>query len=82
MLCWRKADVNAEDKKTGDTVLHVAVVEQKLEIVKFLLENPDVNLEKENYAQYSPFKLARLLVQKEAPVTEQIYELVESYMVS
>ncbi|KAF2880445.1 hypothetical protein ILUMI_25723 [Ignelater luminosus] len=80
MLCWRKADINAEDKKTGDTVLHVAVVDQRLEIVKFLLENPDVNLEKENYAQYSPFKLARLLLQKEVPVTEQIYELLENYM--
>lgn len=83
MLCQTNADINTEDKKTGNTILHVAVVDQRLAIVKFLLENPDVNVRKENYAQYSSFKLAKLLAQKKnTPITRQIYELLENYMVS
>ncbi|KAF2880441.1 hypothetical protein ILUMI_25719 [Ignelater luminosus] len=80
ILCENKADVNVEDKKTGDTILHVAVVDQRLEIVKFLLENSNVNITKENYAQYSPFKLANLLLRKNTPITRQIYKLLEIYM--
>lgn len=76
ILYKHKADVNLIDKKTGRNSLHLAIVEKATEIVKILLDNTDIDILKEDFAGYTPLKMAKHLVQDNESERIQIYEMI------
>ena len=57
LLNWG-SDANIRDRKSGRTALHFAAEKGSTEIVKILVNRPDVNIEMENYNKETPLILA------------------------
>ncbi|XP_013396881.1 uncharacterized protein LOC106163749 [Lingula anatina] len=52
------ADINVEDGKSGRTILHHAVETRDIELLYYLLSQPDINLDARTYDNCSPLSLA------------------------
>lgn len=80
LLILNHADVNLNEMKLGCTPLHLAVTDQNLEITNFLLENADIMCDKTDFREYTALKLAKVLINKNQPITEEVYDVLEKFM--
>lgn len=61
-LCGSGADVNVLSKGTGRNILHVAVENCSLEMVKFLVGQTNICLNIEDFKGYNPLEMACALL--------------------
>ncbi|XP_057318680.1 NF-kappa-B inhibitor cactus-like [Microplitis mediator] len=52
------ADFNERDRRTGDTVLHIAVKKGDCELATWMCQQRNINLEIENYSKHTAFQVA------------------------
>lgn len=81
LLCENGANVNFIDKKNGRTPLHIAVCEQQVEIIKYLLSNENLDVVKTDYNGNSPLLLAKSLIDLSKPVTKEVHDILYEFMV-
>ncbi len=72
------ADVNAQDED-GDTVLHIAVRENKISILELLIQKKDLNPRLKNKDGQTPLLLAQKLYKEDStPQREKILEILQN----
>lgn len=74
------ANVNAIERKKGYTPLHLAVLGQNIEILKYLLDNTEAEWDREDFAQYNPYKLAKELMDCHDKQTCEPYGIIENHL--
>lgn len=52
---------NRVEKKKGDTVLHIAVAHQSLDVLRYLLKNKAIDVNKQNFSGHTALYLARAI---------------------
>lgn len=58
LLCRGKADINQRDTKSGRTILHYAVENGIIVLLKHILRNPNIDVQCKTYAGHTPLMLA------------------------
>ncbi|XP_022900022.1 nuclear factor NF-kappa-B p110 subunit isoform X2 [Onthophagus taurus] len=61
LLCEHGADINVIDKKCGYNVLHTAIDVQAIDILKYLIQKPKIDLMCMNYNDMTPYQMAKRL---------------------
>lgn len=79
ILVKADADVNLKDRLSNNTGLHLAIIEKQKEIVEFLLEESNANLELENYNKQTSLSLAKLY-ESESDISKEIFEVVQNFV--
>lgn len=81
LLCRNKADVNTTHNNDGFTPLRMAIEKSDLKMVKYLLQNTDIDVEKGDFRNISPIEAAAVLRDPQKSETQEIHKCLEMKMV-